>query len=139
MKDFSGWHRKKSQIESSGQQVLFREREVWWCSIGLNVGTEEDGKNERFERPVLIIRKFNTDLFWALPLTSTQKENEYYFKFHLHDRQSSVIISQLRTLSQKRLVRKIAKIGKIQFGEVLAIVQKQIQKQNGPLTGSSGA
>ncbi len=30
-----------------------------WCSIGINVGDEEDGKNELYERPVLVIKKFN--------------------------------------------------------------------------------
>ena len=126
-------------IEHAHQQLLFREREVWWCSLGLNVGAEEDGKNERFERPILIVKKFNADLFWAVPLTSTHRDSPYYFKFHLRERESSIIISQIRTLSQKCPIRKIGKIGKTQFGLVSEMICKQLKKQNGPLSGPSGA
>jgi len=69
-KDYGQWHYLKSKIEIDTPSPQFRELEIWWCSLGKNVGTEEDGKNNLFERPVLIFRKFNKEIFWGLPLTS---------------------------------------------------------------------
>ncbi len=57
-KDFDRWNNQKKVIQQlNNQGILFSEREVWWCALGENIGDEENGKNELFERPVLIIRK----------------------------------------------------------------------------------
>ena len=143
-KDFQAWHILKLKIELEHSAPPFGEREVWWCSLGANIGTEEDGKNHFFERPVLIARKFNKEMLWALPLTSREKEGIYYLKFSLNNFNSTVILSQLRILSAKRLVRKIGKIGKKQFVEIQQAVAGLFNKQtevikNGPLSGASGA
>jgi hypothetical protein len=60
-KDFDGWIKKKKSLHESSKEkaAYFYEREIWWCSIGINIGFEQDGKNEHFERPVLVLRKFN--------------------------------------------------------------------------------
>ena len=44
MKDFQNWHSLKTKLESLEKDELFREREIWWCSIGENIGFEQDGK-----------------------------------------------------------------------------------------------
>ena len=73
-KDFQKWHTKKTEIERSNDiRIFFHEREVWWCTIGSNVGFEQDGKGEKFARPVLIFKKFNKEIFWALPLSTKIK------------------------------------------------------------------
>lgn len=89
------------------QPPYFREREIWWASIGSNLGSEQDGKNNLFERPVIIVRAFSLDLFWAIPLTSKKKFGNYYFSFVFEGNERSAILSQLRPLSSKRLTRKI--------------------------------
>lgn len=48
--------------------------------MGVNIGYEEDGKNEKFERPVLILKKFNQYLILVVPLSSKIKNNKYYFE-----------------------------------------------------------
>ena len=63
--DIIEWSKKKIEINNSNKYPrFFKEREIWWASIGSNVGSEEDGKNNDFERPVLILKKFNKDLNW---------------------------------------------------------------------------
>lgn len=114
-KDFQKWHTLKSNIEAENKSLLFREQEIWWCSLGANVGFEEDGKNELFERPVLIFRKFNKELFFAFPMTSKKKEGKFYHSIHLHNIERSAILSQLRVLSIKRLIRRLGKISNKQF------------------------
>ena len=113
-KDFPGWHLLKAELER-GNRPLFEERQVWWTSIGVNVGDEEDGKNERFNRPVIILRKFNSNLFVGVPMTTQTKRNPYYVEIEFRNRQQSVMISHIRTLDAKRLSNRIGRLSKADF------------------------
>ncbi len=42
-------------------------------SIGKNVGREQNGSGRDFERPVLIIKKWNNEMVWGVPLSTKQK------------------------------------------------------------------
>lgn len=117
-KDFQKWHSLKELLENKDKIVYFQDRDIWWCSLGANVGFEEDGKNEQFERPVLVLKKFNNHLLWVLPLTSSEKDGKYYFQIKHDGRKSSVILSQIRTISGKRLLRKMWMISKSDFNEI---------------------
>ena len=57
-KKFIEWHCLKEVLQNKNTKVYFAEREVWYCSLGSNIGNEQDGKHQLFERPVLIYRKF---------------------------------------------------------------------------------
>ena len=43
-----------------------------------NIGNEQDGKGPEHSRPVLIVKRFNKHLLWAVPLTSKHKEGKFY-------------------------------------------------------------
>jgi mRNA-degrading endonuclease toxin of MazEF toxin-antitoxin module len=111
-KDFQKWHVLKSQINDIKKRRYFREREIWWCHLGCNVGSEEDGKNNVFSRPILVIKKISRDLCWTLPLTSTDRRGWFYYPVDIAgaNHPSFVILSQLRILDGRRLSRRIAKI-----------------------------
>ena len=111
-KDFDNWNKKKKIVnDKEVEKIFFKEREIWWVNLGLNVGYELDGKNEDFSRPVIIFRKFNQDTFWALPLTTKNKKNQYHFSFRLPDgTKNSVNLSQLRLIDAKRLIVKLGYI-----------------------------
>jgi mRNA interferase MazF len=144
-KDYWKWHHLKSQIEQGHLAVPFNEREIWWCSLGANIGTEQDGKHRRFERPVLVIKKFNKEIFWGLPVTSQQKSGKYYISFTIGDTMNCAILSQLRLFSSKRLVRKMVRIADKKFDEIVIAVARLLtenigpNKTSGPLSGASGA
>ncbi|MEK7480565.1 MAG: type II toxin-antitoxin system PemK/MazF family toxin [Patescibacteria group bacterium] len=138
-RDYQKWHVLKSEIDCKNQSPLFRDQEIWWCSLGANVGVEEDGKNELFERPILILRKFNREMFWALPMTSRKKEGKFYCSFAFHNTERTAILSQLRTLSSKRLIRRVGKISDKQFDALRETITTLLTKRNGPLAGSSSA
>ncbi len=123
MKDFDSWNTEKKNLESIGHDTLsFHEREIWWCSIGYNLGHEQDGKNEFFERPVLVLKKFNNKVCWALPMTTKQKNGIYYHPLEHDGKVFSVILSQLRLVSVKRFRRCIRKISPHQF----QLIQKKL-------------
>ena len=54
-KDFTEWHRVKQGIQNDNRKFSFNTREVWLCSVGLNLGDEEDGKQELFLRPGAVL------------------------------------------------------------------------------------
>lgn len=39
-KDFQGWHQVKEKLDLLKNPPTFQEREIWWCSIGMNIGYE---------------------------------------------------------------------------------------------------
>lgn len=116
MKDFDSWNTEKKCLEADGHDTLmFHEREIWWCSIGLNLGDEQDGKNELFERPVLVLKKFNNKIAWVLPMSTKSKNGVYYHNLEHEGRVFTIILSQLRLTSVKRFRRFIRKISPHQF------------------------
>lgn len=109
VENFDEWNECKKRLDhaESVDAHVCREGEVWWCALGVNIGDEEDGKNEAFERPVLIFRIFNKRLAWIVPLTSKYKNGAYYYPF-IHDGDGfAAILSQIRIVSTKRLYRRI--------------------------------
>jgi len=118
VKNFNQWHKYKKYLHYSKRVIYFQEKEIWWCSLGVNIGYEQDGKNINFERPVLIVRKFNNDLLWILPITSRSKTGRYYFQFAYKGKGYSVILSQIRLISVKRLLRKIRTMQSDDFDKI---------------------
>ena len=53
-KDYERWMPIKSKIHNNAGRVEFKERDIFWISVGENIGFEEDGKNALFNRPVLV-------------------------------------------------------------------------------------
>jgi len=126
-KNFNEWNEKKKEIHNNiskkdilDKKVYFKDREVWWVSIGINIGFEIDGKNHDFERPVLIIKKINKNQFWGLPLTSKDKEGFFYLKASFSDdkKTTPIIMSQLKMFSDKRLLRKLGTIKNSDFNNI---------------------
>ncbi len=114
---FDAWNERKKEINARAERrnLFFYEREVWWCSLGLNIGIEINGKNDNYERPVLILKKFNSSMLWVLPLTSKEKKGPYYIKIVHEAGVSWISLTQLKTVSTKRLLRKIGMVSVTDF------------------------
>lgn len=109
------WVRLKIRLHQETGQVFFKEREVWWCSLGINIGDEEDGKNRLFERPVLIIKKISNRVLWIIPVGSMYREGEYYMQCYFNRGFSTLFLSQMRAVGFQRLLRKIDIISEEEF------------------------
>jgi mRNA interferase MazF len=92
--------------------------------LGANIGFEENGKHANYERPVLILKKFNKDMLWVVPLTSQRKSGLFYYDLSIAGFNSMVIISQLRLISSKRLIRKLGVLPTSNFLKVKEAVVK---------------
>lgn len=118
-KDFDKWNGKKKQIHKGKKNVFYHEREVWWCSLGVNVGFEQDGTGKNYDRPIVVIKGFNKNIFLGVALTGKKKEGKYYFCLGaLEGRDSTAILSQVKLLDVKRLVRKITTLDEKLFREL---------------------
>lgn len=117
-KDFDNWKRLKARLNERDRFPTFRQREIWWFSVGVNVGHEEDGKGSFASRPVLIVRKFNRRLFWGVPLTTQIKEKLHYHRVHFKGKEQCVMLSQMRLWDAKRLRNKMGQLPEDQFEEI---------------------
>ncbi len=114
-KDFKKWSTTKQLIHNDLPRIFFKEREVWFSYIGENIGFEQDGRGDEFLRPFVVIKKFNNQVAWVLPLTKNQKEGIYYYQFKLNNSISTVILSQLKLIDTKRLKYKLGDIPEDDF------------------------
>ena len=57
---YNKWNIKKQNIHFlDNRDIYFKEGDIWWCSIGLNIGDESYGKGRDFRRPILIFKKLS--------------------------------------------------------------------------------
>jgi len=118
IKEFDKWINKKKFIHNKQSlPPFFKERDIWWASI------EEDGKNDNFVRPVLIVKKFNNEIFLGVPLSTKLKDNKYYIQISVTDKTVSALISQLRVLSSRRIWNKLAELDKGDYSIVLTEIK----------------
>ncbi|HJV33298.1 MAG TPA: hypothetical protein VJ694_04695, partial [Patescibacteria group bacterium] len=64
------WTKRKIQVHLHDRVLYFEEREIWWSSLGENIGSEDNGKHDIFVRPVIILKKFSRALSLAIPVTT---------------------------------------------------------------------
>jgi len=126
LKDYKKWMPVKSEINNNEKHPRgYKEREIWLCSVGENIGFEEDGKKESFSRPVLILRIFNKNFCHIIPLSRTKKRGKFHYAFDGNTGRTSVaLLSQSRAIDSSRLLRKIGVANKKDF----KIIQKQIKE-----------
>jgi mRNA interferase MazF len=109
--EYQKWHILKNNINNKIINFFPKEREVWVTYIGKNIGYEQNGSGDNYVRPCLILKRFNNKMFWVIPLSSKQKELDFYLNFRDRDNKTvSLIISQLKLISVNRLDRKMYKL-----------------------------
>ena len=129
-KDYQRWMPVKAKINNNCNRATFKIRDVFWASIGENIGFEEDGKGQCYNRPVVILKKFNEQLFWGIPLSTTTRRGKYYFEVSLLSKggkQGVAVLSQLRLWDSARLENKIGMLSKKEFAELKAEIVNLFQ------------
>ncbi|MEA2112728.1 MAG: type II toxin-antitoxin system PemK/MazF family toxin [Patescibacteria group bacterium] len=138
--EFVKWIKLKVRIHISDDTLLlYKTREIWWANVGLNIGSEQNGKNKNFDRPVLILKKFGKDIFWAIPLTSNKENKTFPYKFsYIHrsknvigelieeDKTGFLILNQLKAMSSKRLIRKVGVIPNDSFEAIKGKIKEML-------------
>ncbi|MBU6427051.1 type II toxin-antitoxin system PemK/MazF family toxin [Patescibacteria group bacterium] len=114
-KDRNSWNEFSKKLEAV-EPPYFKEREVWWTSIGVNIGHEEDGKGPALSRPVLILKKFGKYTFLGIPLSTTKRVGALYRHFSfLPEVDSVALLAHTKSFDSRRLIKKIGTIADKDF------------------------
>jgi mRNA interferase MazF len=133
-KDFDSWNFLKKKLQTRNSIPSFKRKEIWWCNLGINIGSEQDGKGLLFSRPVLVITKISQQLFLGIPLSSKIKKDKFFFDtfyhiIHFKDKDQSAILAQIRTLEARRLEEKMGEISDSEFKKLMDKLKKMIFMQ----------
>jgi mRNA-degrading endonuclease toxin of MazEF toxin-antitoxin module len=125
-KDFDGWNKRKKEINEE-KSNFYHEREIRWCSLGINIGFEQDGTSKTYSRPVLIIKGFSLQVCLIVPLTTSKKKNPYHVEVGIIENQKAyAILSQIRLIDTKRLHDRLAVLDKDSFKEIKKAIKALI-------------
>lgn len=102
------------------------EREIWWASIGVNIGHEIDGKNHFCDRPLLILRKTTRCSFIGIPLSTKLKDHPHYLHFEFKNRTQSALIAQIRLFDARRLNNRMGRLGDEEYEKIRNAVKQML-------------
>ncbi|MGB3750058.1 MAG: type II toxin-antitoxin system PemK/MazF family toxin, partial [Arcobacteraceae bacterium] len=100
---FDKWNNLKKQIHKKKENIKFSQGNIYFMSVGHNIGGEIYGHDDLFLRPVLVYRKLSSNTFIGIPLTSKQKEGNYFFTFRYTKKTlSTALLNQMKVFDIKR-------------------------------------
>lgn len=115
-KDFDSWNRKKKVIQEKNRTLFYHTREIWWCALGVNVGSEQDGSGNDFQRPAVILKGLGPETCFVVPLTTSMRSHPLRIKIGgVQGKKAVALVSQMRVVDTKRLVKKIGYLNKDMF------------------------
>ena len=110
-KDFSKWSALKEKLNDlKNKAPLFKDGEIWWCSIGINIGSEVDGKSRLFSRPIIALKKLSDDSFVGVPMTGKIKSGSWYVLLTCNGKASCANLAQIRSFNYKRMSDKYGQL-----------------------------
>jgi len=110
---YDEWNGLKKRLNNKKEIITFYQGNIYFMSIGKNIGNESYGKNDMFLRPVLVYRKLSKTTFVGIPLTSSKKEGSYYFSFNYkQNKTSTAMLNQMRVFDIRRSEYLSGKINK---------------------------
>lgn len=112
------WCRLKIVLWGKQSKTIFKHGDIWWCSLGMNIGEEMFGKGEKFTRPILIFRKFTGNSFLGLPIIKQEKQGTWYVEITIHKERRWVMLNQARVLDKKRLTNRMGALDDNDFQKV---------------------
>jgi mRNA interferase MazF len=116
LKRFLDWISLKERLHSKFSKAPnVCEGELWWASIGENVGFEIDGKSDLFSRPVIIFRKLSHCFYFVIPISTQLKNGSWYVQFDLKDVVNTACLHQARSIDYRRLS---SKLGELEPGDL---------------------
>lgn len=123
-KHFDEWNEAKKGTHMLGRTPAFKEGEIWWCAMGENIGVEINGKNEKFSRPVLIMKKISRFGFMGIPLTSQKHEGSWYAPFIFRNKKQIAVLAQARIMSASRLYNRMGTLPSFDLATIKASFSK---------------
>jgi mRNA interferase MazF len=118
-KDFIGWFRLKEALHDRKQRPpLVSNGDIWWASIGENIGSEINGKSHLFSRPVIIYKKLSHGFYFVIPTTTQTKTGSWFVGFRQQGKPMSACLHQARAIDHRRLSSKLGTLDDEDFVKV---------------------
>jgi mRNA-degrading endonuclease toxin of MazEF toxin-antitoxin module len=118
-KRFQEWIELKQKLHEKEIRPSFvKERELWWFSVGENIGKEINGKSRVFSRPGLIIKRLSQHLFLIAPTTSKIREGSWFISIGIKKFKTCACLHQIRVVDHKRMLDRIGQITERDFENV---------------------
>jgi mRNA interferase MazF len=118
-KRFREWFGLKANLHDRSQPPpLVSEREIWWASIGENVGSEINGKSALFSRPVIIYRKLSHGFYFVIPTTTQKKQGSWFVDIRYKDKNMVACLHQARAIDYRRLSSRLGRLDSDDFEHV---------------------
>ncbi len=119
MKDFPNWSRLKEKLDGLVHRAPHvSEGDIWWASVGENIGSEIGGKNQQFSRPVIIFKKLAHGFYFVIPTTTKEKTGSWYIQFRQKEIDMSACLHQVRSIDHRRLSSKLGTLDATDFFKV---------------------
>ena len=112
IKNYQKWMCLKTRINNSAPIRSIKEGDIWWVAVGENVGVEIDGKNEKYSRPVIVLKKHGRLCFTGVPLTSQCHDGSWYISFEFQNKIQTAILIQTRLFDTRRLYERIGRMSR---------------------------
>lgn len=136
VKRFLEWIGLKEKLDSKISTAPFvSEGEVWWASLGENVGYEINGKSKDFTRPILIFRKLSNGFYFVIPLTTKIHTGTWYVNYKQAGVDITACLHQARSIDYRRLHRRLGELDQLNFLQVQNGFQKLYLKISPPISG----
>ena len=108
MKRFLPWIGLKQRLHEAAQKPpLVSEGDIWWASIGENVGSEINGKSDLFSRPAVIYKKLAHGFYFVIPTTTQERTGSWFVPFRQRNKAMVACLHQARAIDYRRLSSKL--------------------------------
>ena len=101
-KDFDNWNNFKKSLEWIENNILFKEWDIWWTSIWINIWEESCWKWEKYRRPVLVIKKLSKNNCIVIPLSTKIKTWTWFAQYKIHWIIYTALLYQIKMVNIKR-------------------------------------
>ena len=116
---FLEWIGLKQKLHQGAQSPpLVSAGDIWWASIGENVGSEINGKSRLYSRPVIVFKKLAHGFYFVIPTTTKAKNGSWYVPFRQADRNMIASLHQARAIDHRRLSTKLGQLDDSDFDRV---------------------
>jgi mRNA interferase MazF len=110
IKEFDKWNVVKKELDKKENSHRVRPGEIRWCSFGVNIGSEIDGKGNSFTRPVIVVSLAGPELALVIPCSTKIHERPWYIHLDTKLKKISACVHQIKVVSTKRLYDRIEKL-----------------------------
>ena len=106
MKRFLAWIGLKERLHSATPvPPLVSEGDIWWASLGENVGSEINGKSSLFSRPVVILLRRSDNFRRGMEVGSCRFDRTRRLWSHVCIRRARLITGAFRPNSERLTMR----------------------------------